>query len=244
MTIMALLLIYRKISLRKPADTMLLYTNQPLSVWHQIQLFGHYYANPNNTDVMSNLDPSWHKAYNYMTLQLERHIKRPRPATIPIWWWPVTPSRFSELRRLSSDTVVIIADIPFNQYLASNFELWHYALNRFYLHDNLYESEQSWEKIESHFQTLSQTKQRHLMIQSWHRMFIDFDPINQLNTQFVTWDIDYHQVQAVINDHSHLIYHNPQAIRKEPFSWTSLLTSIPCLNKLLLLPTTTSLKTH
>lgn len=191
---------------------MLVYTQQPFSVWQQVYLTGVYYPMPGHESLMKNIDNNWKLAYNWMTNQLASQVSKPKKATLPIWWWPITKNYFP---KCDPSNVTILAEIPKTELLASNFELWHFVLNRFYLHSNQNETEDEWNQTENQFDSLPAKKQHQLMLQSWQHIFDLKECHDYHDIQLVSWNIQSKHVFRVLNyQQQPIFYHQPNLERK------------------------------
>lgn len=185
---------------------MLVYTSQNKDVWQQLSLTDRYLANPKNLNAMNNLDKNWQKAYRWMENKMSEKLNKPKKAIAPIWWWPVTKT-LDNIQPYDEDQVIILAYLKENEYVASDFELWHYVLNRFYLHPNFHETEQEWDKTDESYQKLP-TKQKHqLMLNSWNKVFTNKQPHNK-DIQITSWQINLAQVFKIYDYNHNLLYKN------------------------------------
>lgn len=177
---------------------MHLFTEQPLVVWQIIKDNHCYHPDPNNLDVMSHLDQDFADAYNWLINQFNQQIPKPNQGTIPIWWWldnGVRPKEFQEDIPPKPVKVIIEANYPKNQVLLSNFEKWHYVLNKWYLPDDINNnSDEYYNKIDQWFDHLSSYQQQIEMQESWQQIF-NLD--DQWPIQANTWSIDLVNINKV-----------------------------------------------
>lgn len=177
---------------------MHLFTEQPLVVWQIIKDNHCYHPDPNNLDVMSHLDQDFADAYNWLINQFNQKIPKPNQATIPIWWWldnGVRPKEFQEDMPPKPVKVIIEANYPKNQVLLSDFEKWHYVLNKWYLPDDINNnSDEYYKKIDQWFDHLSSYQQQIEMQESWQQIF-NLD--DQWPIQANTWSIDLANITKV-----------------------------------------------
>ena len=95
------------------------------------------------------IDPDYISAYDWMAAELDARVKRPyKLCRYPVWLWKCWDAERSckpDLRvrwgRKNEDLILLRLDIPDNLLLLSEFHLWHYALNGWYLPTN--ESDES-----------------------------------------------------------------------------------------------------
>lgn len=177
---------------------MHVFTEQPLVVWQIIKDNHCYHPDPNNLDVMSHLDQDFADAYNWLIKQFNKRIPKPNQATIPIWWWldnGVRTKEFQEDMPPKSVKVIIEANYPNNQVLLSDFEKWHYVLNKWYLPDDINnDSDNYYDRIDQWFDHLSSRHQKVQMQKSWQQIF-NLD--DQWPIQANTWSIDLANVTKV-----------------------------------------------
>ena len=177
---------------------MHLFTEQPLTVWQIIQAKHYYHTDPNNLDVMTHLDQSFADAYEWLINQFSQRIPKTNQATIPIWWWldnGVRPKKFQENMPPKPIKIIIEANYPDNQVLLSDFEKWHYVLNKWYLPKDINnDSEDYYDQIDQWFDNLSQQEQQIQMQKSWQRIF---DLNGQWPIQANTWSINLANITKV-----------------------------------------------
>lgn len=177
---------------------MHLFTEQPLVVWKIIKAKHCYHPDSDNLDVMAHLDQDFADAYDWLINQFNQRIPKPNQATIPIWWWldnGVKTKEFQEDMPPKPVKVIIKANYPSNQVLLSDFEKWHYVLNKWYLPDDINnESDDYYDQIDQWFNNLSSHQQQVQMQKSWQRIF-NLD--NQWPIQANTWSIDLVNITKV-----------------------------------------------
>lgn len=119
---------------------MKLWTIQPISWFDKLQIEGVIYGNA----PLANIDENWQPAYNWITKQMEQKIgQKPFENSTPIWAWyqyDNAQKKQPDLRNtgfLAKGTkgVRIEFDKPENDVLLSDFDLWHYPLNYWCIHD-------------------------------------------------------------------------------------------------------------
>lgn len=177
---------------------MHIFTEQPLVVWQTIKAKHCYHPDPNNLDVMSHLDQDFADAYDWLINQFNQRIPKPDQATIPIWWWldnNSRPKEFQEDMPPKPVKVIIEANYPKNQVLLSDFEKWHYVLNKWYLPDDINNnSDDYYDRIDQWFDHLSSHQQQVQMQKSWQQIF-NLD--DQWPIQANTWSIDLPNITKV-----------------------------------------------
>ena len=115
---------------------MILWTIQSIKAWEELQQRSVLYANPRY------VDNDFLPAYGWMTEQMRKRLgMRPSEDSLPLWaWyqWEDERSRRPDLRSSGhlpkgEPGVRIEFEIEDNLVLLSDFELWHYVLNYWYL---------------------------------------------------------------------------------------------------------------
>lgn len=109
---------------------MRLYTIQLLSVWRRAQSAG-YLVGGSGSQVDEGF--GWREAYDWMRKQMWKRIAG-FSGDYPVWAWVARP----DLRRhdhvgVGVKGVLLTVEVPKKRVLLSNFEAWHYVLNRGYL---------------------------------------------------------------------------------------------------------------
>ena len=177
---------------------MNLFTEQPLVVWQIIKTEHCYHPDPDNLNVMDHLDQDFADAYTWLINQFNQRIPKPNQVTIPIWWWldnGVRTKEFQEDIPPKPVKVIIEADYPNNQILLSDFEKWHYVLNKWYLPDDINnDSDDYYDQIDQWFDHLSSHQQQVQMQKSWQQIF-NLD--DQWPIQANTWSIDFANITKV-----------------------------------------------
>jgi hypothetical protein len=87
------------------------------------------------------IDPDYVAAYNWMASELNRRVKRPcSECRHPVWLWKCWDSERRcrpDLRlrwgKKNEELVLLKLVIPDDLLLLSDYHLWHYALNKWYL---------------------------------------------------------------------------------------------------------------
>jgi hypothetical protein len=151
--------------------------------WDELQQKGRLAANSRHVD---NEDLA---AYAWMVSQMERRLTIPKPSddTMPIWaWWQWLGDRHRpDLRagwHLPKGTrgVRVELHVENDRVLLSDFELWHYVLNYWYLPKSEKEGESFEKKLTrvglsvhgcSHQKPLAHVKFRREVERSWERIF-------------------------------------------------------------------------
>lgn len=78
------------------------------------------------------------RSYAWMTVQMEKRMRvpRPEPANYPLWVWVQVGSYRKEFHPSSDEyehgkSVLLTLDVPEDEILLSDFDIWHCVLNEF-----------------------------------------------------------------------------------------------------------------
>jgi len=191
---------------------MILWTIQSENAWQDLIKNG--YLSGTKADVS---DEIWDMAYCWMTGQMKKRLgSRPNAECFPIWaWyqWRGAKRRRPDLRAgghlAKHETGVRIEfECSENAALLSDFELWHYVLNYWYLpqsvsDDEAFESELANKEL-SFFTTkpLPDQEYHEKIVHSWERIF-DLNwfqsglsaPRDQKSIQATIWQVKLEQVR-------------------------------------------------
>lgn len=157
-------------------NNMVLWTIQPLEVWNELNSKGHFICNPKKSDFISN-EPEFRFAYDWLNLKMEQQIgRRPKEVEYPIWSWYKRDWKHKkpDLRNVGlgnkgDKSVCIEVDISDNQVVLSDFDAWHFVLNKWYLDDAL--CEEDWEKSHNELERYSIQEQEQIIQKSWDKVF-------------------------------------------------------------------------
>ena len=151
---------------------MRLWTFQPIEVYEILKNKGIYRCDPNNNGV----DKYLIKSYIWLVSEMEKRIgKRPNGVELPIWAWHTTYWKHNkpDLRHLefkcSKPCLLMEIEIPDNQVVLTDFDAWHFVLNRWYLGESTCEDE--YDKEQAWLDTLTNKQRSTEIIKSWQRIF-------------------------------------------------------------------------
>lgn len=192
---------------------MQVWTIQPLAVWQMLQTTGVLRTEP------ALIDPAFLPAYQWLVVQMQSRIGPPPPGChFPLWlWyqWQDAEKRRPDLRaggHLSKGQhgVLLTLTIPENAVLLSDFDLWHYVLNYWYLPQSVAEGDAFTAELTAAGLDFYRTKPLpdpayHRRIEaSWQRIFdLDWSAPEIASSQAekqiqgVTWEITLAQVKKV-----------------------------------------------
>lgn len=130
--------------------------------------------------------PEWRRAYRWMAKEMRRRLGAPPAgATLPLWVWvryegegrPRPDLRRSAHLERGAEGVRLELEIPAEEMLISEFELWHYVLNDWYLAESEAEQAQFEQEAAARGVALFRQKPpldpeiRKRMEESWQRVF-------------------------------------------------------------------------
>ena len=123
----------------KATPDLQLWSIQKPAVWEALRTRGEFRANG------ARVRSAWRHAYGWMCTQMERRLGRSTtPGQMPLWawqYWGGTDRPRPDLRRRAhlprgSRGVRLELKLPPGRVLLSDFELWHYVINGWYLPAN------------------------------------------------------------------------------------------------------------
>lgn len=127
-------------------EKLRLYTIQPLAAFEQIRACGVFRSEPDFVDEpKDDLDRFMLAAYEWIAGEMDRRcaVSRPPGVRFPVWAWHSwmdsrrrkPDMRFGDVRGLPGDgpNVMMTLEMPDSEVLLSDYEAWHFVLNRWYL---------------------------------------------------------------------------------------------------------------
>ncbi|MBR1628687.1 MAG: DUF3841 domain-containing protein [Lachnospiraceae bacterium] len=152
---------------------MILWTIQPVEIWNIIQKTGVYRCNPAKSS-MADLSA---EAYDWLVRNMKERIgPPPEGVEYPVWAWYMQEGKHKkpDLRRErwaygagNESYVCIEFEITSDQVLLSDFDLWHFVLNDWYLSETEDEDDQMY----AIFDTLPSDERRKFCEESWKGIF-------------------------------------------------------------------------
>jgi len=163
------------------------------------------------------IEDSWRGAYLWMVEQMRRRIGQPSlPTSYPIWAW----FQFESPRRAKPDLrstgylpkgeagIRIEFECPDEAAVLSDFQLWHYVLNYWYLPETEEEGERFEAEVAQHGLSFFDTKPladpyyHKRIVKSWEKIF-DLDwsenelvlPRSKKSIQATVWEVAAEQVK-------------------------------------------------
>lgn len=158
---------------------MILWTFQPYVVYEKLMQKGEYSCQPDKSiNIIDDPERHFTQAYQWMIKQMKEKIGvAPKDVTLPIWAWyrwnykHQCPKFFYESG--NDIRVCLKIKIPDDQVLLSEFDKWHYVLNRWYLNNAI--SQNEWDKNDKWFNSLPKKQAEEVMKKSWQNIF-DISP--------------------------------------------------------------------
>ena len=191
---------------------MILWTIQRLDAWNKLQKSG----------VLSGrqqyVDPYFVTAYQWLVEQMKTRIGPPPEADVfPIWAWYQWEGQKKKPDLRSGGHlpkgelgVSIEFEASENRVLLSDFDLWHYVLNYWYLPKSLAEGDRFEAELEGKGMSfykdkpLLDIKYHQQIVESWQRIF-DFswhdedisNTVEQRSIQATLWELHMNDVQDI-----------------------------------------------
>ena len=152
---------------------MRLWTIQPVCVVDTLNSEGVFRCNTN----LSENYKDFHDAYLWLANEMDkRNILHPKDLKLPLWAWHTRnwehkkpDFRTSGLGCRGERYACIEFEIPDNDVLLSDYENWHYVLNKCWLDNS--KNEDDWDRLHEWFDRLPYNRQEKLMVESWQKIF-------------------------------------------------------------------------
>ena len=162
---------------------MRVWTIQPVDVMEEINRKGFYVCNPDKAMYISDPEVSFKDSYDWLVKEMYKRVgSAPSGVSYPVWAWYSRDWKHKkpDLRNAGYDTpgtrcVCIELEIPDNEVLLSDYDLWHYVLNKWWIDDSTCEEE--WDRNQDWFDSLSVDYREKLKVDSWSKIF-DLTPVN------------------------------------------------------------------
>lgn len=162
---------------------MILWTVQPLEVYEQLKKTGVYRCEPSHSGV----DKDFISAYKWLVDKMEKQIgKRPDGVKLPVWAWYIRDwkhkkpdLRLSEYGRHGEKMVLFEIEISDKAVVLSDYNAWHFVLNKWYLGNST--NEEGWDAEQRWLGSLSPKNRKVEIIKSWDNVF----DIRPLDNEFV-----------------------------------------------------------
>lgn len=161
---------------------MRLWTVQPREVYNLIASAGVYRCDGAKSELIMECD--FERPYRWMAAQMARRVGPPPDGVVfPVWAWHTMywkhrrpDMRRTEFRSYKRPFVLLEVEIPDEDVLLSDEELWHFVLNDWNLYDVANEAE--YNAAEKAFDALPEADQRAVKEKSWERIFSVSPPVD------------------------------------------------------------------
>ncbi len=186
---------------------MKLWTMQPVEVYDILMRDGVFSPDPTLISM-----PEFLTAYDWLIKYLEKKSKKPAGVSYPVWAW----YRFNkkekkpDLRHAcygvrGEKMVCLELEIPDQEVLLSDFDLWHFVLNNWWLDPAVFKekyTEEEYDKNHEWFKNLTAKEQDEEKDKSWHMIFditpFDSDWIAKGDyVQAIFWELKKEYVKKV-----------------------------------------------
>ena len=156
---------------------MRLWTIQPIEVWKELNKKGYFICDPIKAEYISDKEWNFKEAYDWLVGQMENRVgKRPKGVSYPIWAWHTRDWQHKkpDLRNVGLNTkgqksVCIEVEVPDNQVVLTDYDIWHFVLNGWYFDNSTCEEE--WEKLHAKYDRLDRGRKEQIKLQSWQNIF-------------------------------------------------------------------------
>lgn len=150
---------------------MRLWTFQTPDVYENLLKNGVYTCDKDNIQFLE--DDDFVKSYDWMSKQMEKKVGFSK-SKYPLWAWYTFDGkhkkpdlRLSGYAKRGKELVCLEIEIPDEKVLLSDFDLWHFVLNHFYLvKDDEYD-----EDDDDKYDNMSEEQ----IQESWEKVFVDKD---------------------------------------------------------------------
>ena len=159
---------------------MILWTFQEEEIYQSILETGKYICDPAKSSMM---DLDMKPAYDWLVTQMKERVgSPPEGVTYPVWAWYAQKSQHQkpDLRTErwcygngGEKYVCLEIEVPDEQVLLSDFDLWHFVLNNHLISET--ETEDT--ELEKIYESLSPEKQFEMKYENWKRVF-DVSPLD------------------------------------------------------------------
>ena len=184
---------------------MILWTMQPIEVWNIIQNTGVYRCDPVKSSMQ---EIEFVEKYEWLIRQMKKRIGPPPVGvTFPVWAWYKQNGKHKkpDLRGErwcygpgDEDYVCIEFEVPDDQVLLSDFDVWHIILNN----GLISETEEEDSRQEAYWDSLTPEEQKTYRDKNWERVF-DITPLDNHWirrgdwVQATLWELRKENIRAV-----------------------------------------------
>lgn len=186
---------------------MLLWTIQPLEVYELLMEQSVFRCDRSRAWGLK--DDELKEAYDWLVDQMNQKIGLPpQGVEYPIWAWHTFCGRRGkpDFRRMGlgirgEEYLCLEIDVPDQEVLLSEFDLWHMVLNDFFIGEAC--NEEEWEKENSFYDQLPESEQTKVKEESWAKIFeVDkkFDDMWRRTGEYIQatfWELRLENVRRV-----------------------------------------------
>lgn len=155
---------------------MILWTVQPVEVYEKILETGRYVCDGRKTDKF------FRERYRWLCEEMKNKIgKPPKNVTFPVWAWHTRnfkrkkpDLRCAEYGRKGDKMVCLEIEVPDNEVLLTDFDAWHFVLNKWYLNTDCWD-EETYDKDHEWLDSLSTEEREKEIEKSWQGIY-NIDP--------------------------------------------------------------------
>ena len=169
---------------------MIVWSIQPINVYEQILKTGYYHCDGRKVDKF------FRESYQWLCKEMIEKIGAPpKGVKYPVWAWHTRNFKHKkpDLRNASysfrGDKMVCLElQIPDNEILLTDFDAWHFVLNKWYLNTNCWD-EETYDKDHECLDSLSQEQREIEIEKSWQGIY-------NLNPKETDWNCRGKYIQA------------------------------------------------
>ena len=187
---------------------MILYTLQPTAVVDLMKKNGRFICDINKSEYAN--DEKFINAYNWLIEQMKTKIGCPKNSKYPIWaWYKLDASQENMIEKIkhffgcspiSESSAIIELEIPDEDVVLTDYNLWHDVLNDRWINPG--ENEKQWDELYDWFHTLPYDVREELKLRSWQEVFdtnyysSDWIVVGR-DVQATFWELRYEYVKNI-----------------------------------------------
>lgn len=188
---------------------MILWTIQPVCILDELEQYGIYRPRTEKISMGEYFLPR----YDWLCEFLEQKDSRPKGVDYPVWAWHTFCGKRKkpDLRHTcygaqGEEMVCLEIDVPDNKVLLSDFELWHFVLNNWWLDAGMFQpgfTEEDYDNNQKWFDSLSEEEKQKQRELSWLNIF-DVDQVvdnfwirRGTDIQAIFWELRMEWVKKV-----------------------------------------------
>lgn len=188
---------------------MKLWTIQPVYILNELEQYGVYRARADRIDMLE----YWGPSYLWLCDFLKQKDNCPEGVQYPIWAWHTfcgkrkkPDLRYNCYGSKGEELVCIEFEIPDDKVLLSDFELWHFVLNNWWLDTKMFEpdyTEEQYDKNHKWFDSLSENDKQKERESSWLDIFnveqaVDNDFARRgVDIQAIFWELRIEWIKKI-----------------------------------------------